>query len=314
VNLMETGKQGSRSSAATTVVERVPTDPAVHAVLRMAGLVELVKVTKGRPGFTIALIDGPIAKDHPSLMEAAILTSETTTPLAEPTPEVVHATFIASMMVGRGPSVLGLCQQCTLLSLPVVDSAMLGGTTSHAAIAKRLGAAVETAVKLGSNVINLSLEFAAGLGPAFGALAEALAAASNAGVRTVVPTGNTGGLAPFQLFAAAGAIPVGLGRHDGTPHPLGTWGMGIGRRGLLAPGVGIPGAVPPGGYGVRSGSSFAAALVTATFALLSAAVPTLDSDGVWNALLNPAGSWRPLRSLVPRPLDGELSYRRLVHS
>jgi hypothetical protein len=54
-----------------------------------------------------------------------------------------------------------------------------------------------------------------------------------------------------------------------------------------------------------SGSSFAAALVAGTFALLRSLKPDRPVGAVWNAILDPER--RPRRSLVPPSVDGDAS-------
>jgi subtilisin family serine protease len=86
-------------------------------------------------------------------------------------------------------------------------------------------------------------------------------------------------------------------------HPSSNLTPGVLRNGLSAPGEEIPGAHVPVGYVTRSGTSFAAGFVTATFALLLGLFRRLGRDVVWSAILerNPA---RP--SLThPKRLDAD---------
>jgi subtilisin family serine protease len=267
----------------------------------------LVTCNTGHPGVEVALIDGPIFADHPSLADATIVVP-VGGPLPDPDPlAVAHATFIASMLVGRRGLALGLCPRCTLVSFPVVDGALLRGHVPASSIAQRFAGAIYEAVARRVTVIQLSLEFAGPWGDSFEPIREALAAACEAGIRTVVAAGNSGAPTLTPLLSAPGAVPVALGSYDGTPHPLSAWGVTIGSYGLLAPGLGVVGAIPPDGYELRSGSSYAASFVTAAFALLSTLRSGRDPAHVWNALLaahRPAG---PGHSLIPPPLDGDLS-------
>jgi subtilisin family serine protease len=117
--------------------------------------------------------------------------------------------------------------------------------------------------------------------------------------------GNGGGLSSGPLAGCRGVVPVVGADRNGVPHPSSTLGPVIGARGLMAPGVDIPGACLPAGSTRQSGSSFAASFVTAAVALLHASVPQRTSDEIWAALLGRAGAWR---SVVPRRLDADAAF------
>jgi subtilisin family serine protease len=271
----------------------------------------LVSASAGASDVTIALIDGPIFAAHPSLADARIVIAPASR-ADEPDPfALAHATFLASMLVGAPGAALGLCPGCTLLSFPLVDGSVLHGDVPADEVAGRFAVAIREGVARGAAVIQLSLDFSALPDEAVTPIREALAAAAVAGVRTVAAAGNTAGPSASSVLAAPGVVPVGIGRFDGSAHRLTSWGVAIGAQGLLAPGEAIVGAVPPDRYELRSGSSYAASFVTAAFALLRTLPTRLDPDLIWGQLL---AAHRPTaaRSLVPPPLDGDLSRELLA--
>ena len=275
---------------------------------RHAGLSMLRRRTEGRADFVIGLLDGPVERGHESLAGARLAGPEA---VGEPSPskaEVAHATFVASMLVGRGPSVLGLCPACTLLSLPVADGELLQEGFPAREAARRIAEAIGRAVALGARVIQVGLEFAPAPKPVWAPAIAAIEAAAARGVRTVMAAGNGGGLGAGPLLGCRGVVPVVAAGPDGVPHASATLGPVIGLRGLMAPGVDLPGAGWPRGFTVRSGSSFAPSFVTAAVALLHASAPGRTGDEVWNALLGPPGG---ARSVVPRSLDAEAAFRSL---
>jgi subtilisin family serine protease len=288
-------------TAAGGVETRAERD-AVRALLRRAGLLPLVRSSRGRADVAVALVDGPVETSHPALAGADVVAVRTgSEPSAAAT---AHATFAASILVGHRDATVGLCPGCRLLSVPVVDAEMLSGRAEAGRVSARLGGAVAAAADAGADVVLLGVELGAGAPAVFRAFCEAVATAARLGVRTVVPAGHGGDVASDTL-ATPGVVPVAIGDSNGFPHPAATWGVELGRRGLLAPGVGVPGAVPGESVDRRSGSSLAAALVAGAFALLRSMFPQEPSDAVWEALLDPTGAVH--RSLVPRQLDAERS-------
>ncbi|MEV0115916.1 S8 family serine peptidase [Streptomyces sp. NPDC050844] len=283
---------------------------AVRRTLRQAGLAGL-RNPGAAHGTTVALLDGPIVAAHPALADAAVCAVGSAAG-AEGADQgaLTHATFLASILVGDDPRVLGVCTGARLVSIPVADPALLRGRLTPRAVSQRLNRAIWAAVEAGADVILCGLV----LSPAVEhQIAAAVEAAARAGVWSVFPAGNSGGIRTSELFSTPGVIPVAFTTHRATPHPLTTWGVGIARSGLLAPGTDLPGALSPTGYGQRSGSSFAAALVAGSFALLRA-LTHHRVERVWGALLDPYGDRMEQLSLMPRLLDVRRSHNRLIRS
>ncbi len=282
---------------------------------RQVGIAEIRARTAGSPKVVIALIDGPVDHRHPCFAEVIIPEFDERPEKKQPenTTEVAltaHATALASMLVGHGNSVLGICPNCTLIILPVVDDAFHRGTLSRPAVAERLVRAIARAVAAGASVLQLSLEFSTEPGILAQRVRDALTSAAACGVRTVIAAGNRSTLGDNPVLSAPGVVPVALADVGGMPHPLSALGVAIGTRGLLAPGVDIPVAVPPNAYARRLGSSFSAGFVTGTFALLRSLLPDADPSTVWETLLRPAGAGT--KSIVPPFLNGALALGRLT--
>lgn len=273
-------------------------------MLRGAGLLDLYRRTEGAPWVKIALIDGPI-RPHYSLETACVISCGAANS-APDSASTRHATFVASILVGRGRGVLGLCPKVTLLSYPAVDDAMIQGTLPPSAVATRLAEAVLHAVRSGASVILIGLEFLARNMWHLAPLAEAIWSAASVGVRTVLPAGNTPGLDPSGLLSVPGVVPVGMVNSAGSPDPRCTWGPSIARQGLMAPGVDIPGAATPQGFDIRTGSSYAAAFTTGAFAMVLG-VTERPNETIWNALLRTYRNVSYSNRTVPPPLDVEQS-------
>jgi subtilisin family serine protease len=288
--------------------QREPSDPVVRSLLRQAGMLRIYCQTEGNPAIRIALIDGAIAKEHPSLAGAQIvdaIEAETNDPRCH---SVRHGTFSASMLVGRGHGVMSLCPACTLLSVPAVSEAMVQAKISATETARQLARAVRRALAANPSVIQLSLEFHPRYSDCFQILGDALADAAARGVRTVIPAGNYPTLDLVPLLATAGVIPVAIADWNGTPYREGTFGAAVARGGLMAPGIEIPGAEPPTGFVERSGSSFSATFVTGAFALLAAVAPGKNPDLVWEMLLARYSNGDRTSAFIPKSLNIEGIY------
>ncbi len=302
--------QGTEGWRPPRLVPRLPggtADDRAAAVLQDARLGALRRLTAGDPRVRIALLDGSVDTGHPCLAGAAIRElwaegSRDPDPVARP-----HATHLASMLVGRGDSVVGLAPCCTLLSVPVVDAAFREGRLTPDTAAARIARAIVRAVAHGADVIQLSMAFAPEIVCPFRPVMRAIWYAAQRGVFTVIAAGDGPTLGASPVLGAPGVVPVaaaGTGRRVATWSPLG--GV-VATRGLLAPGVGIPGASSPTGYATRSGSSFAAGVVTGGFALLRS-LPGVESPAaVWEALLALGRRHLVPRSMAPPMLDGDLA-------
>jgi subtilisin family serine protease len=105
--------------------------------------------------------------------------------------------------------------------------------------------------------------------PAWRILREALAAAQTAGSVAILPAGNR---PAGPACAWPEALVVGSVTWRGDRSAFSPFKSRL-SNGVYAPGENIPGAIAGGGFGLRSGSSFAATLAAGTLALAAAQRP-----------------------------------------
>lgn len=275
-----------------------------QSAVRSCGLEALKGRAPGGQGITIALLDGMIDLSHPCFAGSTIV--QTSPSDAEAGSR--HATFIASMLVGRARETLGLCRSGRLISVPIIDRAYLDGTLSRRVVDRRLAEGIRTSIDRGADVIQLSSALPAHVECGFEQTESAIAAARRRGVRVVVAAGNAPDLGSAPALTRFGCIPVAMADSSGAPYraPASPY---VGMAGLLAPGLDLRGAVPGGMYGDASGSSLAASFVTAAFALLSARLQALLSWRIWDALLLRCAT---TRSVSPPHLDTRTALHHLI--
>lgn len=284
-------------------------DP-VAATIAAARLGPVLEAGRRAPGMTLAVIDGPIDTSHSALaaanIEQTVPQNCTFAPAAR-----AHATMIASILVGAGDRVLGLCPAAHIVSLPVADSAFDDGTIALPRLVARLCDAIAEASRRQAHVIHISLEFHPEFSTAFAPVAEALAAAAAKGTITVISAGNAYRLGSNAVLLGPGVLPVAMCDRAGRPAATASYGRGIGARGVSAPGEDVPGAVPDG-HARGTGTSYAAAIVTGTVALLRSICPRRSPHEIIYALRGQRPGRVPHRSLFPPPVNGELALALLA--
>nr|WP_055501902.1 PatA/PatG family cyanobactin maturation protease [Nonomuraea pusilla] len=228
------------------------------------GMAQLWHHTVGDDRITIAVIDGLIDAKHPALAGAKL------TPILDLWPggaasgrKAAHGTAVAGVLAGRhdGP-VPGVAPGCRLVSVPVFAE---GLRTSQLDLAR----AIDLACDAGAHVVNISGGQLADPSEAEDVLARAVRRCREQGVLIVAAAGNDGCLCDHVPAALDGVLAVGACDESGRPLPSSNFGPGSQLQGLLAPGNGIPVALPGGGVGRMSGTSLAAPIVAGVAALLA---------------------------------------------
>jgi hypothetical protein len=206
----------------------------------------------------IAVVDTGIDATHPDLAGRVVMQRNLVD--AAPTPAERHGTAVAGVIAALDNNRVGIVGVAPATSLLGLKACWPQASDSAASVCNTftLAKALAAAVEERSDIVNLSLA-----GPADPLLERLVDYGAKRGVIYVgaLPTG-----APGFPCNIASVICVGSAGHpDPTPQ-------------LFAPGAEVLTLLPEGRYDFLSGSSLAAASVSASIALLLAKDPNMTSD------------------------------------
>jgi cyanobactin maturation PatA/PatG family protease len=223
-------------------------------------------MTRGDREICVAILDGPVDLTHPSLAGASLSALETLVP-ASPDGGAAsrHGTHVASIVFGRG-AIAGIAPDCRGLIVPIFGSGADGGLMMCSQM--DLARAILQALEGGAHIINISGGQFTATGNSDPLLATAIRRCHERNVLVVAAAGNDGCDCLHVPAALDSVLSVGAMDDAGVPLPVSNWGAAYRERGIIAPGKDIPGAVPGGDTALKSGTSFAAAVVSGTAALL----------------------------------------------
>ncbi|MCR4404239.1 MAG: S8 family peptidase [Candidatus Acetothermia bacterium] len=206
-------------------------------------------------GVRVALLDSGIDPEHPDLRGSYIGGYDFVNGDSEPWDDNGHGTEVAGILAARenGTGVVGVAPQAELLVVKIL------GQDARGAISDVIRG-LEWAVQRGAEVVNLSL----GTPEDSPALREAVRAAWEAGLVLVAAAGNESGSVLYPAAYPEVLAVSGIDRKDRL-----VWSSNFGPEvDLAAPGEELPTSYPRGRYRLATGTSFAAAHVTGTVALL----------------------------------------------
>lgn len=285
-----------------------------EGALRLIGLPPLMELTAGVPEIAIALIDGPLALDHPDLVPDNIRVLPATRGAVCTQPESVactHGTYIAGILhAKRESTVRGICPGCTLVVRPIFsDAAPVPETDGMpSAAVPELAAALHDAIGAGARIVNLSVGLAEAWSRAEPAVDDALEQAARRGVIVVAAGGNQGMLGSSAITRHRWVIPVVACDDYGHALAQSNLGASIGRNGVMAPGHEIRSLAASGGHATFSGSSAAVPFVTGAIALLWSVFRGANAAQLRLAI---SGGLVRRRSVTPPLLDAQAGYRAL---
>jgi len=216
------------------------------------------------PGIVVGMIDAGIDKHHPALAHDEIIAGNVTG-TAE-APATAHGTAVASLLVGQDRDFHGQLPGATLYAADVFGGAATGGSALD--IARALDWLAQNKVV----VVNASLA-----GPPNGLLAAAVKSFISKGHVLVAAAGNAGPAAPPAYPAAYDGV-IGVTSVDANRHLQ--MDANRGNVSFAALGVSVRAATLKSGYDTFTGTSFAAPVVTAQFAVM---VRAPDADAARNA-------------------------------
>ena len=248
-----------------------PADPLVaqQEWLTVVGFPAAWDDTIGRAGVTVAVIDSGVAASHPDLAGKLLPGYDYLRRDPDPDDEVGHGTAVAGIIAAAadGQGLVGGAPGVTILPLKVGDQI---GASSFT-----IAEAVYGAIERGVQVINLSL----GADTPSGALERAIEQAYARGIVVVAAAGNTPDSVTFPASYPE-VIAVGGATADGKR--LASFTSRLTRVDLVAPAENVlttswDGQEPS--WDRRTGTSFAAPMVSATAALVRSIAP--DSSVEW---------------------------------
>jgi subtilisin family serine protease len=267
----------------------------------------------GRPEINVALIDGPVILTHPDLAGRSIREVPGRLHSACSRTEsaaCLHGTFVAGVLCARrGSNAPAICPDCTLLVRPIFSEVNSANGAMPGATAKELAEAIIDCVQAGARVLNVSAAVLQSTSKGEKDLAQALDYAASRGVIAVAAAGNQGTLGSSAVTRHPSVIPVAACDSRGRPLDESNLGSSIGRRGLLAPGVGITSLGANGRPQTLSGTSAAAPFVTGAVALLWSLFPRAAASEIKLAITRAGRSLRG--AIVPPLLDAWAAYQAM---
>src|SRR5262245_46344275 len=171
-------------------------DSGAEGVQSLVGLPPLMGLSAGVPEVAVALIDGPVALDHPQLAAENVrkLPGPTGASCTEPdSVACTHGTYVAGVLhAKRDSSTIGICPGCILLVRPIFPEGVAVPETDGLpnATVDELSAALNDVIDAGARIVNLSVGLAQAWSRAGRLLEDALEKAARRGVIVVAAGGN----------------------------------------------------------------------------------------------------------------------------
>lgn len=282
--------------------------------LQLVRLAPLMSRSEGRRNVALALIDGPVALDHPDLDQSRMKELPGAVRASCSRLEsvaCVHGTFVAGMLVARrGSQAPAICPGCTLILRPIFPENTRNNLAMPSASPEELAIAITETISAGAKIINLS---AALINPSLRGehhLEQALNYAAQRGVLVVAAAGNQGTVGSSAITRHRWVIPVASCDLRGRPMAGSNLGSSIGGRGLAAPGENITSLGANGKPGTFGGTSAAAPFVTGTIALLWSEFSNASAARI-KLVVTQAGR-QSRKSIAPPLLDAWASYEAMI--
>lgn len=281
--------------------------------LDLVELTPLMQRGNGNAEVHVALVDGPVALDHPRLNRGNIQEVPGRSAGACTRADSMaceHGTLVAGILSAkRGSAAPAICPGCTLLLRPVFPELPARGSVPTATPSEVAAAFLEC-IDAGAHLINFSAALAE---PRVGEekeLTEALDYAASHGAIVIVAAGNQGRVGSSAITRHPWVVPVVACDLRGRPLPESNLSGSVGKHGVRAPGESITSLGTSGELKTFGGTSAATAFVTGAMALLWS---EFRSATAANVKLAAAMSQMALRrTVVPPLLNAWEAYENLL--
>jgi subtilisin family serine protease len=259
------------------------------------GAVDTAGLTPPGPGKPVFIVDRGLDLGHPDFAGRPDTTALNPQTFRHEDTDGFHATALASIVgaPGRPGGLVGIYPRARIYSWDASPDGLLSTVyvlPGMAAAARRCPGVVLLSFGLSDPQFVHAIEN----------LQEGIDRVVDRGCLVVASAGNqrAQGSPPFYPASLLHVLTVAATGRDGSVAPFSSASPA---NDLAAPGIDIPIAVPPSGYTVRSGTSYAAAIVAGAAAWLWTLRPTLQASQVAEILRRSA---RPLGSLTPNDDTG----------
>lgn len=229
----------------------------------------------------VAILDSGINRAHPEFADRVLGGYDFINDDDNPDDDHGHGTHVAGIVaaaLNNEQGSAGICPQCTILPVKVLDSGNKGTWGSVAA-------GIYYAVDQGARVINLSL----GATVSSRTLEDAIAYAEAHDVLVVASAGNAASTTPYYPAAIPYVIAVGATNDSDVQWVLSNMGEHLD---LTAPGYRIFSTYNDlqqnGGYAFMSGTSMSAPFVTGLVGLLAGFAPSLTGAEIYDIMTTAA--------------------------
>src|ERR1039457_6116141 len=189
--------------------------------LDLIKLTPLMNITNGDARIKVALIDGPVAMDHPGLagenIQALSGKFSGACSLGSST-ACKHGTFVAGILSGkRNSTAPAICPSCTLLVRPIFAESASPNGEMPSATPQELAGAILDCIESGARIINLSAALAQPSAKGEQELERALDYSAQRGVIVVAAAGNQGNIGSSAITRHRWVIPVVACHLNGRP-------------------------------------------------------------------------------------------------
>jgi subtilisin family serine protease len=246
-------------------------DPAQYALAKLR-LPEAHTLARGA-NVTIAVIDSGIDIKHPELANSI---ADSFDALGSKEGPHLHGTGVAGAIVAHA-RLMGSAPEARILAIRAFGAAPSGAESTSFIILKGLNYAAAH----GAQIVNMSFA-----GPKDALIERGIAATAARGILMVAAGGNAGPKSP-PLYPAANPNVIAVSATDAQDRLFAASNRG-GYIAVAAPGVDIFLPAPDEKYQMTSGTSFSAAYVSGTAALMLERNPSLKPDEVRAILMKTA--------------------------